>query len=336
MKFYLFRSDLKILENYHQYNNLKDFKKNCWDFYLIMLLNLLENDYFDEVVIWRLFDKKKDDIVFNLPGKKRFIQRWVKSLDKVFNYPSPEISLFRGGFKIYDDITKKNPKFFGSKLYLGANGPRRYPIYGGIYDKILVEDERDIKKKCFPFYKIGVPNIFKPLYLEKKWDICFPANSTQIKYKGQEYFIQQIAKSKFLKSLKIVSVGNKPDIIRKLCRNYKITNIECLDRVSRIELNRILNMSKFGVVSSNNRDGTPRISTEILRSGTPLLIRKQTRLLKYYRQLDYVKTFDDDKFKHVYREADSKYEELRQKNLDGLNNELSLDTVMNLNLKLWR
>jgi len=333
--FYLFRSDLKILESYHKYKNLEDFKKNCWDFYLIMCLWLLENNYFDEIVVWRLLDKKKDDIIFKLPGKKKFIQKFVRSLDKVFNYPRSDLAFFRGGFKIYDDLTRKNPDFFGIKLYLGANGPRKYSIYGGKYDKILVEDERDLKKNCIPFYKIGIPGIFKPLDLEKKYDISWVCNFTQIRYKGQEYFIKQISRSKFLRSLKIIHVGNKPEIGKRLCQKYRITNVEFIGHISRFDLNEILNLSKFGVVTSNGADGSPRISTEILSSGTPLLIRKQTRLLRYYRKLDYVKTFDDDKFKHIYEEANKNYKELRQKNLDGLKHELNLDNIMAMNLKLW-
>lgn len=334
-RFYLFRSDLKILEDYHKYNNLKDFKNYCWDFYLWIGIWLLENDYFDEVVVWRVFNKKKNDIIFEFPNGKKFIQRWVKSLNEVFNYCNSEVSFFRGGFRIYDRITKKNKKFFGTKLYLGANGPRRYPIYGGKYDKILIEDERDTKKKCIPFYKIGVSNIFHPLNLEKKWDICWPCNWTQIKYKGQEYFIEQVSKSEILRQLRIVNIGNNPEVGKKLCKKYKINNIEFLGHVDRFGVNKILNQSFFGLVTSNDRDGCPRISTEILSSGMPLLIRKEARLSNYYKTLECVRTFSDDKLEKAYKRAKKKYEEMKQKNLGYLDSELSIDGIMKMNIKLW-
>lgn len=335
-RFYLFRTNLTNLESYHQYNNnLKDFENNLWDFYLVAGIWLLRNTECEEVTIWRLTKNKSYSIKFKLPNNKLYIQRWVKSLNEVFNYPRPDISLFRGGFKIYDDITKKNSKFFKKKLYLGANGPRRYPCYGGIYDKILIEDERDVIKNCIPFYKIGPPKIFKPLDLDKIYDICWPCNFTQIKQKGHEYFIQQVSKSNILRNSKIVHIGNKPEVGKKLCQKYGITNIKFIGHVDRFRVNKVLNQSKFGVVTSNNVDGCVRTSTEIIGSGTPLLIRNETRLLKHYRNLECVKTFSDNKLEKIYKEAKKNYEEMKQKNLEALENELSMDNIMKMNLKLW-
>lgn len=333
--FWLFRTNLTNLESYHQYDNLNDFENNLWDFYLLMGLWILKNTECMNVNVWRFTNKPSYSIKFKLPGNKKFIQRFVNNLEECFKYINPDISFFRGGFKIYDDITKKNPKFFGTKLYLGANGPRRYPYYGGIYDKILVEDERDIKDNCYPFYKIGNPKIFYPLDLEKKYDICWPCNFTQIKYKGQEYFLEQISKSDILKESKIVHIGNKPEIGKKLCKKYNINNIEFLGYVDRFGINKIINQSKFGIVTSNEIDGSPRISTEILSSGIPLLIRKKTRLLNYYKNIDYVEAFSDDKLEYVYKKAKKNYTDMNKKNLDTLKYELHLDHIMKMNLKIW-
>lgn len=333
-RFWLFRTNLTNLESYHKYDNLEDFENNLWDFYLLQGLWLLKNIDCKEVTIWRMTKKKNYDITFTINGKK-FIQKFVRDFNVCFKENNPSVSFFRGGFPEYCRLLRKNRDFFGTSLYLGAS-KRRYPIYGGKYNNILVESERDMRNNYIPFYKIGPPLIFHPLDLEKKWDICWPCNFSQIKQKGQEYFIHLISKSKFLKTLNIVHIGNQPKVGKNLCTKYKVNNIEFLDRLDRFGVNEVLNQSKFGVVTSNEVDGCPRISTEILASGTPLLIRKQTRLLKYYRSLDYVKTFTDSAFERVYKEADSKYEELRQKNLEGLKNELSLDTIMNMNVKLWR
>jgi hypothetical protein len=332
--FWLFRSNSKILEDYHQYDNLKDFENNLWDFYLFQTLWLLRNTEIEEVVIWRFLKSPKNDIVFELPNKKLFIQKFVSTFDKCFKYKSPIISFFRGGFPEYDNTINKKPSHFGLKLYLGANGPRRYPIYGGMYDKILIEDERDIRKNTIFFYKIGVPNIFKPLNLEKKYDVIFPCNFSQLKFKGQEYFINRVSKSDFLKSLKIVHIGNEQDVGKRLCQKYKVENIEFVGKKNRHELNEYLNHSKFGLVTSNLADGCPRISTEILATGCPLLIRDKTRLLNYYK-LKSVRIFDDSNLEKVFMKSFQKYEDLRQKNLEYLKNEFNFDNVCQMNFNLW-
>ena len=41
-----------------------------------------------------------------------------------------------------------------------------------------------------------------------------------------EFFVQEISKSKFLKSLRIVHLGNEPDAGKKLTKKYGVSNIE--------------------------------------------------------------------------------------------------------------
>jgi len=332
---FLFRSNLRILEGYHKYTNLEDFKLKCWDFYLLFPLWLLENDYFDEVVIWRLQPKKfQGDIIFNLPDGKKYIQRWIKSFQEIFKYSKPSLSFFRGGFSEYDHITKQNPEFFGTKLYLGA-GKRVTPQYGGIYDKILVESEEELKniKNSIPFYKTTNPNIFKPLNLDKIYDICWSCNFTQIRHKGQEFFISSISKSPFLKSLKIIHTGNKYEVGKELCKKYNVTNIEFVGWLDRYELNKTLNQSKVGIVTSNKEDGCPRISSEILMSGTPLNLRKQTRLLDYYK--GGVVRFEDSKISKVVNMVLDNYNKYSKDVLKSIKDELSFEKICKKNMDLW-
>jgi len=332
---WLFRSDIKNLEYYHQYKTLVEFEKGCHDFYLLMLLWCLKNNHFDEVIIWRLTKDKKDDIVFDINGKK-FIQRWVKNLSETFNYPSPEVSFFRGGFQVYDEVVKQKPKHYGFKLYLGA-GQRVFPKYGGKYDKILLEDKSDINNnfKCGLFYKTASPAIFHPNDKKIKYDICWPCNFTQIRHKGQEFFISNISKSEFLKSLKIVHVGNKPEVGKQLCNKYGVTNIKFMGWLERPMLNDLLNQSKIGINLSNKVDGCPRISTEILMTGTPMVLRKQTRLLDYYKQHG-VAIFNDDNLWTVVRHMLIHYNFYKQEILEAIKNELSFDTICELNIKEWK
>jgi len=302
-RFWLFRSNIRELEYYHKYKDLETFKRNCHDYYMLLPIWLLENDYFDEVIIFRLQPKNKvDDIIFTINNKK-YIQKFVNNLSECFDFQKPDIAFFRGGFKEYDEITKTKKSFFPLALYLGA-GRRITPQWGGKYDVLLIEDERDFidYRKCMPFYKTASPNIFRPYLINSvKWDICWPCNFTQIKYKGQLEFIKMISQRPALKQYKIVHCGNKPEIGKKLCKQFKVTNIKFLGSVDRPTLNKVLNQSKFGLNLSNVHDGCPRVSTEILMSGTPLLIKDSVRLLKFFKNKGVIEINDTNIVSKIVR-----------------------------------
>lgn len=334
-RFWLFRSDIRDLEYYHKFKDLQTFKSNCHDYYMLLPLWFLENNFFDEVIIWRLTKRPIDDIIFDVGGKK-YIQRWVSNLKETFDYPSPEISFWRGGFQVYDNVTKVKPKHFGLKLYLGA-GCRIYPQWGGKYDVFLMEDERDFipDKKCLPFYKTASPEIFKPLLTNNVWDICWPCNFNQIKYKGQLEFIKMIAQRPVLRKYKIIHCGDKPEVGEKLCRKFKVDNIEFRGLVDRPELNKILNASKFGLNLSNLRDGCPRVSTEILMSGTPLFIKDTVRLLKYFKGRGVIEINDASIVSRLVRGM-REYSKIRSNILQAIGNEFSFDAVCKKNIDLWK
>ena len=336
-RFWLFRSNLIPLEYYHQYTDLDTFKKNCHDYYMLLPLWLLENDYFDEVTIWRLTKKQKNPIVFDINGKK-YIQRWVTNFNKTFDYPSPDISFWRGGFQEYDRVTNFQPKHFGLKLYLGA-GRRQFSQYGGKYDAYLMEDERDFNPKynCIPFYKTASPHIFHPQLEKLEYDICWPCNFTQIKYKGQKFFISEIAKSDFLKSLKIVHCGNKPEVGKQLCQKFGVTNIIFKGPLDRPSLNQTLNQSRFGLNLSNIQDGCPRVSTEVLMSGTPLFLRDSVRLLNFYRRDGQgVVTVNDKILAKKIKWGLANYESHHQDVLKATLHHLSFDSTNEKNIEEWQ
>jgi len=334
--FWLFRSNLRITEYYHQYKNLELFKNNCHDFYLLQGIWYLENGYFDEVIIWRLQPKKHiDDIIIDINGKK-FIQKFVKDFDECLDYPQPDISFFRGGFIEYDHLIRSYPKFFGIKLYLGAS-KRIYPQYGGFYDKILVEDSRDFSEsiRCYPYYKTANPNIFCPFENPTKiYDYVWPCNFTQRSYKGQDWFLENVKNSEFLRDCRILHIGNKPEVGKKICKKMNITNVDFYGYADRHTLNELFNESKFGIVTSNETDGCPRISTEIMMSGIPLLIRKKTRLFNYYKHFG-VYSFDDDKLEMTLKLANSKYDILNMYISRNLNERMTLDTICKMNYDIW-
>lgn len=333
--FWIFRSNIRALEYYHEFKDLETFEKKCHDFYMLFPIWLLRNDYFDEVIIWRLGDYVRDDIIFNVNGKK-FIQRWVRNFTQTLKYPKPEISLFRGGFKEYDNITKLHPEHFGKKLYLGT-GIRTYPQYGGNYNWILQEDEQDFRPghKCMLFYKTASPYIFKNEDIDIKWEICWPCNFTQIRYKGQEEFIKTIAKYPSLQKLKIVHCGNSPKTGIKMCKKYGVKNIEFLGWKPREELCNILNQSKFGLCMSTRQDGCPRVATEILMTETPLILSEKTRLLSLYKKNGVVEVNDKNIEKKILWAMDN-YSDLKSRVIYSVNNIISFDKIYQKNINRWK
>jgi len=334
---WLFRSNIKELEYYHEYKNLKVFERKCHDFYLLFPLWLLRNDYFDKVIIWRLSDKVHSDITFDINGKK-YIQRWVRSLVKVFKEPPPTVSLWRGGFREYDAITKTDHNL-GIKMYLGT-GKRTYPQYGGIYDVIFQEDKKDFNNKflCMPFYKTASPYIFyEKKECEKIWDICWPCNFSQISQKGQEEFIKVISNSsddRFQK-LKIVHCGNKPKVGKKLCEKYDVTNIEFMGWQTRNELCDVLNRSKFGLCMSNRKDGCPRIATEILMTKTPMIISEKTRLLNIYKKRGVVDVnIENIEYRILW--ALEHYEDFKKEVVYAIDETLSFEKICQKNINRWK
>jgi len=327
------------MEYYHDFRTYDEFRKGCHDFYLNQGLWFLENDKFDEVIIWRLAPTKcNEDKIFMVNGKP-FFQKFVSDFNECFLHPKPHTTFFRGGFPEYCKLTKRSPEFFRNSLYLGASN-RKFPKYGGTYAKVLLEGDQDFKKgvSSHPFYKTASPYIFYPLNdsmsSQKEFDLVWPCNFTQLKHKGQKWFIQQIADSDYLKSLRILHIGNKPEVMKKMCAKYGVKNISWIGHIGRPEMNQLFNKAKFGIVTSNEIDGCPRISTEIMCAGLPLLIRKQTRLLPYYKR-DGVYTFEDHELEMKIKLANAHYENLKIGALRNVDERLSMDAICELNLSIW-
>ena len=231
-------------------------------------------------------------------------------------------------------MTKERPKQFGISLYLGS-GKRVYPQYGGKYKLVLLEDEGDINKKyqCSPFYKTANPNIFKPLEKQrKKYDICWVANFSQITQKGHEYFISKVQQNKILRESRIIHCGNQPEVGKKLCKKYGVKNIEFWGWIDRPNLNIVLNQSRCGIVNSNRKDGCPRIMTEVLMSGTPLLVRDETRLLNYYKNQSGVIVYNDNNISEKLVEIYDNEIKLNQEILIDIESKLSFSVICTKNL----
>ncbi len=334
--FWLFRTNLLSLEYYHSYKDINIFKKNCHDFYLLQGIWYLENTELEEFVVWRLKPKDSkihENIKMKVNGKL-FKQLFVDSFEDVIKYKAPDVALFRGGFKEYDKLILKYSSYFKNTktLYLGAS-KRVTPQYGGNYDLILVEDENELNiPNSIPFYKTANSYIFNNLNKEKIFDICWICNNTQMKMKGQEFFIKQISQSNYLKSLNILHVGNKSEKLKKLMKKYNVVNIKLVGYKTRKEVNNCINSSKICLLTSDKNDGCPRVITEILCTSIPLVCRELTRMLDYYRHECI--SFYDKKIEKKINFALKNYKELTEKNFKNFKN-FSFDEICKKNLYKW-
>jgi len=329
---WLFRSNLRITEYYHEFKDINVFKKNCHDFYLLQGIWYLENTELTKFVVWRLKpkDKHQPDIVMKVNGKP-FKQLFVDSFDEVLKYNAPDIAFFRGGFPEYDKLVSENPDFFKTTLYLGAS-KRVTPKYGGKYTYILVENDNELKiPSSIPFYKTANPLIFNKTDYRKVFDIVWICNNSQMRMKGQEYFIKQIAKSKFLQGLKILHIGNEPEKLEKLIKKYGVNNILISGYKSRPHINIFLNSGKIGLLTSDEGDGCPRLITEILCTSTILVSRKRTRMLSYYSKNCF--QYEDDKLEDTLKYVIYNYDKISKENMKKNNYEMK--EICEKNLSLW-
>ena len=187
----------------------------------------------------------------------------------------------------------------------------------------------------YPFYKTSNQNIFKNLNDDKVYDLIWVCNNKQITQKGQEFFISKVGKYSFLKQLKILHVGNKPDVGKLLCKKYDVDNIIFNGPTNRQGLNSLINKAKIGIITSNKQDGCPRVSTEILKTGTPLIVRNITRLLEYYKDDSSVYIFKDDEIINVINKCIINYEKSKEIALNNIEVKLSTENVCKKNLEEW-
>ena len=104
--------------------------------------------------------------------------------------------------------------------------------------------------------------------------------------------------------------------------------------VDRPTLNEVLNKSEFGLCMSNRVDGCPRISTEILMSGTPLIVRNETRLIDYYKKNGVVEVTLGNIEKKIMQ-AFKNYHQLRREVDYAIEHTISFDQICQKNISRW-
>jgi NurA-like 5'-3' nuclease len=108
-----------------------------------------------------------------------------------------------------------------------------------------------------------------------------------------------------------------------------------MGEVNRPRLNEILNLSAFGLNMSNQVDGCPRVSTEVLMSGTPLIVRGTVRLLNYYKKRGVIE-INESNFVNKIMSAFKNYDQHRKEIREAIQGDLSFETNNKKNIDIWR
>ena len=164
--------------------------------------------------------------------------------------------LARGGFDYYLPILKMYKNAY--KIRYGA-GKRLMPEKDIHYDLILVDSEEQKKKvlKKFPGENVQVffkpaTNHFKPMDIEKKYDVGFVAAIPEDKRKGVAWVYKTVPKH-----LKVLQLGQTPKKL-KVPKNVRVKHVKS-DKMP-----KMINLCKVIICPYNEDDSGPRIIPESL------------------------------------------------------------------------
>ncbi len=206
-------------------------------------------------------------------------------LEDISQYPSvhtaePSDILFIRGQPPWEPVVEQHADSY--KIFCGPTGYQWQPRYQ--VDAILVNNpEWSLPGiKCVELFKCCDEEIFKPLSLQKTYDVCFIARFDRRDGKGQLEFAR-FANKKW----KAMFVGEPADnrgveALRKLWPSCEIVGER-----KKSQVNEVLNRSKVSVVFSRpgRDDGCTRVITESLAAGTPVVIHKRNLGRKYITRL---------------------------------------------------
>lgn len=202
------------------------------------------------------------------------MERWIPNFETYTNNIVFDFVFCRGGFTTYHPVLKRFPNAI--KIYYGA-GHRFLPQPGFFdYDIILQDspEQVEICKEKFPeilitlFIKPAADNIFYPIECKKEHDVCFPANAAQA-FKGHKFIYSTVPKD-----IKLLNLGNNP-------HDYRYPENVTSYRVLRKDMAKEMAKCKVGVVATQSHiDSCPRVISEILACGIPIVVLDGTRFWK--------------------------------------------------------
>lgn len=180
-----------------------------------------------------------------------------------------DVVLARGGFEYYIPILKKCRNAY--KVYYGA-GKRIFPQDKINYEMILVDCEEDLKiaTKKYPQSKVILwtkpcARHYMPVDVEKKYDVCYVAPNPKDERKRCEWVYKTAPED-----LRILQLGNEPHI--KPPKNIKVK------RVASTKMPKVISKCKVTIAPYSGNDSAPRIITESMACGVPVVCSKDVKL----------------------------------------------------------
>jgi len=258
----------------------------------IMFKNLSECDD----IYTHMAEKIGDDVeIWYWGGEREFwwsekcVERWIPDFNKYKSDFKPDVIWARGGFEEYLPVLKRFPNAY--KIYYSAGRGTKYiPKDGTDYNLVLCDSKSqldDVVGRGFNgklWIKPAAP-IFKPISVEKKYDVCFIANGTQAKIKNIKWVYKTVPKE-----LSVLHLGNK--------NAFKIPgNVKCR-RVTRSEMPTEISKCRVGIIPYGKTDSAPRALVEMLACGVPVVVLSGVRFWqsKYSNENSIVKTLNTADF----------------------------------------
>jgi len=237
--------------------------EECDDVWTHLIFNMTQSQ--DQTELWYWGGNREHKFSSN------FTERWVNNFDKYTNEFVPDVIFCRGGFQQYHPVLKRFPNAF--KIYYGAG--RRFLPQPGFYnyDLILQDSPQQLKisQEKFPksysslFVKPAIDHIFKPLDIEKKFDIVFPANGSQHTLKGHSFVFKGLPNQ-----YNCLNLGNPSPL--------KMPSHISRKRVLRPDMPQYLQQAKVGIVCcGGDVDSCPRVIPEMIACNIPVVVFSETR-----------------------------------------------------------
>ena len=200
--------------------------------------------------------------------RKNFVERWVPNFATYKSEFKPDVIFARGGFKQYDCILDRYPQAY--KIYYGA-GRRFFPTSRFTKFNLILNDTPNqvkITKSKFPLSRVellikpAADNIFRHKQCSKEYDVIMVANEQPKKdIKGHRFASLHIPSQ-----YKFIKVGIPLKTTIKEHPHIKFTGW-----VKRSEVSDYYNKSKVAIVCCDKVDSAPRVISESLACGCPVL-----------------------------------------------------------------
>ena len=302
--------------------------------YFCLLKRLVETGIVDEISVIIDSGQKLPPVEY-MPGLTGYVVPGIENAP----VEKDDIIWVRGGWKSWFPFLEKLSVEKQWLLFYGANtGRERWPFWDVIFDDLAGKDYVDgIERIHLDFRKPTNPELFRPLAVERRYDLCIGASHIHDK-KGQWRGVQAVIAYQqiFKKNLKCVMPGafrhgvQTNQIIENIRKQG--LDIDLPGMLPREELVKIYNQSKLFMHLGSGGQGDRGV-IEALRCGCPVLIGfpQYHAPFTYETNLSYVSA-DPDHFStlahEIHERLDQSTEEKRRQVFEYHEAECGLETVI--------